>query len=177
MIADVPPAIVETVAMPVVDERISFENKVEKVQEVIRKDRENEELKAKQAAEAQLDIAIERTRPAPEPIRRPDPVVRPAPVQPRTVVRATGGLNGSYGYARWGGNCVNEPGVNNPGWGNPINWPATSQNPWIGATVLFGYNHTGVVTGIWDNGDIEIRHQNFKGNTTRFPRSSFRGFR
>lgn len=87
------------------------------------------------------------------------------------------GLVGSIGYAQWGGNCVNEPGVNNPGWGNPIDWPATSMTPWIGATVLFTYNHTGVVTGIWPNGDLEIRHENFKGTTHRFPRSAFRGFR
>jgi hypothetical protein len=86
-------------------------------------------------------------------------------------------LMGSYGYARAGGNCVNEPGVNNPGYGNPIDWPATSSNPWIGATFLFYSNHTGVVTGIWSNGDIEVRHQNFSGGQHRFPASYFRGYR
>ncbi|MSU76266.1 CHAP domain-containing protein [Patescibacteria group bacterium] len=87
------------------------------------------------------------------------------------------GLMGSIGYARPGGNCVNEPGVNNPRNGNPIDWPATSRTPRIGATALWTYNHTGVVTGIWSNGDIEVRHQNFTGGQHRFPRSAFRGFR
>lgn len=84
---------------------------------------------------------------------------------------------GSIGYARAGGNCVNEPGVNNPGFGNPISWPVTSGTPWIGATALWTYNHTGVVTGIWSNGDIEVRHQNVTGGVHRYPRSAFRGFR
>ncbi len=87
------------------------------------------------------------------------------------------GLNGCIGYAKPGGNCVNEPGVNNPRNGNPINWPVTSSTPWVGATALWTYNHTGVVTGIWSNGDIEVRHQNYWGGQHRFPRSMFRGFR
>ncbi len=88
------------------------------------------------------------------------------------------GLTGSIGYARAGGNCVNEPGVNNPGYGNPIDWPVTSGSPSIGATALWTFNHTGVVTGIWSNGDVEVRHQNWwGGNQHRFPRSAFRGFR
>lgn len=87
-------------------------------------------------------------------------------------------LTGSIGYARPGGNCVNEPGVNNPGYGNPIGWPVLSETPTIGATALFIWNHTGVVTGIWSNGDIEVRHQNWwGGDQHRFPRSMFRGFR
>lgn len=87
------------------------------------------------------------------------------------------GLTGSIGYARPGGNCVNEPGINNPRNGNPINWPVTSSTPRIGATALWTYNHTGVVTGIWSNGDVEVRHQNYTGSQTRFPRGAFRGFR
>lgn len=88
------------------------------------------------------------------------------------------GLTGSIGYARAGGNCVNEPGVNNPHFGNPIDWPVTSSAPSIGATALWTFNHTGVVTGIWANGDIEVRHQNWwGGNQHRFPRGAFRGFR
>lgn len=105
----------------------------------------------------------------------------PAPVAAPVVFRAPAnsytGLMGTYGYASPYGNCVNEPGVNNPGWGNPIDWPITSTTPWIGATFLFWTNHTGVVTGIWDNGDIEVRHQNFQGGQTRFPASMFRGYR
>lgn len=93
------------------------------------------------------------------------------------TVRGIGGLIGSIGRVRAGGNCVNEPGVNNPGRGNPITWAVLTQTPTIGATALWTYNHTGVVTGIWDNGDIEVRHQNFSGGRTRFARSEFRGFR
>lgn len=99
--------------------------------------------------------------------------------QPAAINYAVGGgeLTGSVGYAIAYGNCVNEPGVNNPGWGNPIDWPVLSSEPTIGATALWNYNHTGVVTGIWSNGDIEVRHQNFPGGQTRFSRSEFRGFR
>lgn len=116
------------------------------------------------------------------------PKVAPlTPVQPATVVpeatpapeaaQTTEGLLGSIGYARPGGNCVNEPGVNNPHSGNPISWPVLSSVPTLGATALFTFNHTGVVTGIWSNGDIEVRHQNYSGGQHRFPRSAFRGFR
>lgn len=110
------------------------------------------------------------------PATAPVPQTASAPAPARSYASAAGFV-GTKGYAIWGGNCVNEPGVNNPRNGNPINWPATSQTPWIGATALFHYNHVGVVTGIYSNGDLEIRHQNFKGNITRFPRSAFRGFR
>jgi hypothetical protein len=84
---------------------------------------------------------------------------------------------GSYGYALAYGNCVNEPGVNNPGWGNPINWPITSTTPWIGASALFYYNHVAVVTGFWSNGDVEVREQNAPGAPHRYPRSMLRGYR
>jgi len=89
-----------------------------------------------------------------------------------------GELIGSYGYSNAFGNCVNEPGVNNPHDGtNPISWAVTSQVPWIGASVLFYFNHVAVVTGIWSNGDIEVRHQNSGGAPHRYPRSEIRGFR
>lgn len=89
----------------------------------------------------------------------------------------TSGLIGALGYSRAGGNCVNEPGVNNPRTGNPINWASTSYVPRIGATVLFTWNHTGVVTGIWGNGDVEVRHQNCSGCPHRYPPSMIRGYR
>lgn len=101
-------------------------------------------------------------------------------VQPNSPTQGTssGKLTGSIGYAVCGGNCVNEPGVNNPFDGtNPISWAVLTQTPTIGATALWTYNHTGVVTGIWSNGDIEVRHQNFCGGQHRFPASSFRGYR
>lgn len=97
---------------------------------------------------------------------------------PTTRAVSSSGLMGSMGYAKAGGNCVREPGVNSPHNGtNPISWAVLSRTPTIGATALFNFNHTGIVTGIWENGDIEIRHQNYSGGTHRFPRSDFRGFR
>ncbi|HEY8109012.1 MAG TPA: CHAP domain-containing protein [Patescibacteria group bacterium] len=117
----------------------------------------------------------------PEPLKaKPKP--KPAAKQqiasmpvPKPVPRPE--LVGTVGYAVAGGNCVNEPGVNNPGYGNPSDWPVTSQEPTVGATAVFTWNHVGVVTGIWANGDVEVRHQNFWGGQHRFPRSTFRGFR
>lgn len=103
--------------------------------------------------------------------------VAPVYVPYSAPVAVYGALTGQIGYALAFGNCVNEPGVNNPGFGDPISWPVTSFTPLIGATALFGYNHVGVVTGIWSNGDLEIRHQNFGGGQHRFSRSEFRGFR
>ena len=118
----------------------------------------------------------------PEPAAKPKPKQpvkkRPAPAQaaPAAPV-ARPELVGTVGYAVAGGNCVNEPGVNNPGYGNPSEWPVTSSEPAIGATAVFTWNHVGVVTGIWANGDVEIRHQNYWGGQTRFPRSMIRGYR
>ncbi len=88
------------------------------------------------------------------------------------------GLLGSIGSVSPYGNCVDEPGVNSPRNGtNPIAWPILTQTPYLGATALWTYNHTGVVVGIWNNGDLEVRHQNYSYPQTRFPRSAFRGFR
>jgi hypothetical protein len=123
----------------------------------------------------------------------PAPVQEPAAIVQETVIRvsqpapaedvSTGfsgastvdGLMGSIGYALPYGNCVNEPGVKRQA-GNPISWAASTGTPYIGATFLFYSNHTGVVTGIWSNGDVEVRHQNYQGGQHRFPRSMFRGF-
>lgn len=117
---------------------------------------------------------ISTIEPLPEPI---EPIyTAPIPNTPRQAVNGSGGLVGSIGYARPSGNCVREPGVKNPGWGNPIDWPVATREPYIGATALWTYNHTGVVVGIWSNGDIEVRHQNYSGGQTRFKRSDFRGF-
>lgn len=95
------------------------------------------------------------------------------------VENSSGKLIGSIGYATCGGNCVNEPGVNNPFDGtNPISWAVLTQTPTIGATALWNYNHTGVVVGIWEGGQyIEVRHQNFCGGQHKFHISEFRGFR
>lgn len=127
-----------------------------------------EELAQQEAAKAEQ--AKQRLLAEQQTVQHPQPVVPAREVQ-------QGELLGSYGYAVPYGNCVNEPGVNNPHWGNPINWPATSSTPWIGASALFQFNHVAVVTGFWSNGDIEVRHQNYTGGQHRFPRSMFRGFR
>ena len=106
----------------------------------------------------------------------PQSTVRTAVNQSERVY--TGGLIGSYGSVRHYGNCVNEPGVNNPGQGNPITWAVTSRTPTVGATALWTYNHTGVVTGIYEGGEyVEVRHQNYSGSRTKFHISEFRGFR
>lgn len=113
-------------------------------------------------------------------VPEPAPVVTTSYTAPQSVTSTSfeGGLNGSIGYALPYGNCVNEPGVNNPFDGSdPIAWAVLYSNPHIGSTALFTYNHVAVVTGIWSNGDLEVRHQNFTGGQTRFPRSQFRGFR
>lgn len=87
-----------------------------------------------------------------------------------------GTLTGSVGFAQAGGNCVLEIPADRRPEGNPISWVATTETPYIGAIALFNYNHTGIVVGIWSNGDLEIQHQNFSGGQTRFSRSEFRGF-
>lgn len=102
-------------------------------------------------------------------------VTTPKPTPSPAASTSAAGLTGSIGYATPGGNCVNEPGIKKQG-GNPITWTARTQTPYIGATALWTYNHAGVVVGIWSNGDIEVRHQNFWGGQHRFPRSTFRGF-
>lgn len=122
--------------------------------------------------------------PVPIQAHQPAALVEETVVMSQTPLTATsaaavisGGLAGSIGYASAFGNCVDEPGVKNPGFGNPINWPIGTEAPYIGATALFDFNHVGVVTGIWSNGDLEIRHRNWHGgNQHRFPRSMFRGF-
>lgn len=108
-------------------------------------------------------------------VRASAPVSVSKPVEATTA--SPGGLTGSVGYSRAGGNCVNEPGVNNPRTGNPINWAVTSFTPAIGKTVLFTWNHVGVVTGVWSNGDVEVRHQNCGGCPHRYSPSMIRGYR
>jgi hypothetical protein len=114
------------------------------------------------AAQPPLDLVAMMSEPTTPPVTLPEPE-----------------LVGAEGYAVAGGNCVNEPGINNPRDGtNPSGWPITSEMPWVGATAVFTWNHVGVVTGKWKNGDIEVRHQNYwGGNVHRFPPSAFRGFR
>lgn len=91
---------------------------------------------------------------------------------------ASGALTGSIGYATPGGNCVLEVPPLERLMGNPITWPVLTQTPYIGAIALFPYNHVAVVTGLWSNGDVEVRQQNWGGvPQTRFSRGELRGFR
>lgn len=95
---------------------------------------------------------------------------------PSVYPSSSGTLTGSYGYAI-PGNCVDQIPMNLRGSGNPINWPSTS-GPYIGGAALWYSNHVGQIVGFWSNGDIEIAHQGWSGAPiTRFPRSTFRGFR
>lgn len=124
----------------------------------------------------------------------PQPIPPQPPVQPIVIeVTETGqpytppaadlladGIHGSTGYARAGGNCVNEPGVKNPRTGNPISWAAASRQHGIGKTVLFTWNHVGVETGYRVRGhvvvSIFVRHQNCGGCPTEYPLGMVRGF-
>jgi hypothetical protein len=101
--------------------------------------------------------------------------VKPVYAAPPQAV--SGDLTGSIGFAIPGGNCVLQIPVGLRPFGDPITWVVTTQTPYIGAVALFNYNHTGMVVGIWSNGDLEIAHQNFTGGLHRFSRSEFRGFR
>ena len=135
-------------------------------------------LRATQAAEqAELDkLAAEEAERA-----RQAQIASQVVYTPATYVQSYGSgtlIAGTLGYARSGGNCVAEPGINNPGWGNPSSWPILYAEPAIGRTAIFTYNHVSYIVGLWSNGDIEVRHQNWQGAPqTRFPRSSFRGYR
>jgi len=144
-------------------------------------------LKSKEDIKEGLGLIVPDGKKPEPPKPEPEPEPQPQPADNNSIATnyissysyygGAGGLTGSIGYAKCGGNCVNEPGVKNPGLGNPSDWPVLTYTPYIGATALWTYNHTGVVTGIWSNGDIEVRHQNYCGGQHRFPRSAFRGFR
>lgn len=134
-------------------------------QRVVEEQRKAEEARAVQEAAEQARIAAEEAE-----------RVRQAAMSYQ-LTQNGGSLVGSLGYSLPYGNCVNESGVNNPGWGNPISWPVLTQVPTIGASALFYFNHVAVVTGTWSNGDIEVRQQNSPGAPHRYPRSEFRGFR
>lgn len=94
------------------------------------------------------------------------------------VSASTGTLTGSVGFALVGGNCVNQVPLSERLDGNPITWPVLTMTPYIGAIALFPYNHVAVVTGIWSNGDVEVRQENWGGYPqTRFSVAELRGFR
>lgn len=112
------------------------------------------------------------------------PIPENAPPIPEQSVPATvqtyvptSELIGSYGWVSGGGNCVNtakQYGKSQPG--NPISWSPTTQTPFIGAAVLFYFNHVAIVTGIHSDGSVEVTHENCPGCPTRYPRSAIRGF-
>jgi len=88
-----------------------------------------------------------------------------------------GAFIGSIGYSLSGGNCVDVGGINNPGYGNPSDWSVTSNHGWIGATVLFTWNHTARETGYYPDGSIEVAQENTPGMTHHIPLSWVRGWR
>lgn len=136
-----------------------------------------EPLRAEQKALADKLAAeeAERVKQA-EMARQATLVAAPMPVY-TPVATTVGNLMGSLGYALPGGNCVNQVPLAQRAAGNPISWAVLSYTPYIGAAALFQYNHVGIVSGIWSNGELEIRHENCPGCPTRYPRSTFRGFR
>lgn len=87
------------------------------------------------------------------------------------------GLTGDFGYSAGGGNCVWTAmayGKWQPG--NPISWYPTTHTPFIGAAVLFYFNHVAVVTGIYGNGDVEVVQQNAPGAPHRYSQWEVRGY-
>lgn len=88
-----------------------------------------------------------------------------------------GTLTGSYGYLSPLNNCVllaEQYGKVQAG--NPISWSISTHTPFIGAAALFYYNHVGIVTGIWSNGDIEVAQANARGAGSRYSQSEIRGY-
>lgn len=130
----------------------------------------------KSLADKQAADALEAARQAEEASQKVAIVEEPR-ITAITNAPASDLVEGVVGYSLSGGNCVDEPGVNNPGWGNPIQWSVTSPTPWIGASALFTFNHVAVVTGWYANGDLEVRQQNAPGMPHRIPMSEVRGFR
>ncbi len=105
-------------------------------------------------------------------------MLKPA-ILPRSASTSYGGtlIAGTMGYSLSSGNCVNEVrayGKNQPG--NPISWQPTTRQPFVGAAVLFYFNHTARVTGILSDGSIEVAQQNSPGAPHRYSQSQIRGY-
>lgn len=84
---------------------------------------------------------------------------------------------GVVGWSEASGNCVDEAkayGKNQPG--NPISWVPTTDQPFLGAAVLFYFNHVAIVVGIYDNEDVEVIQQNSPGAPHRYSPSEIRGY-
>ncbi len=90
---------------------------------------------------------------------------------------ATGGFSGSIGYVSPMNNCVTfVKQFRAVPFGNPISWQPTTRTPFVGALVLFPYNHVGYVVGINANGTIEVAHANAPGAGHTFSLNQVRGF-
>lgn len=97
--------------------------------------------------------------------------------QARQAYLASIGLTGEVGYSAAGGNCVWTAmayGKWQPG--NPISWYPTTHTPFIGAAVLFPFNHVAILVGIYGNGDVEVIQQNSPNAPHRYSMSAIRGF-
>ena len=97
--------------------------------------------------------------------------------QPISYGNTGGGLiAGTVGFHAPGNNCVDwVKKFRSVPFGNPSSWSPTTQTPYIGAVVLFYFNHTAKVEGI-GNGFIEVSHANASGAPTRYSLSQIRGF-
>ena len=97
--------------------------------------------------------------------------------QPISYGNTGGGLiAGTVGFHAPGNNCVDwVKKFRSVPFGNPSSWSPTTQTPYIGAVVLFYFNHTAKVEGI-GNGFIEVSNANASGAPTRYSLSQIRGF-
>ena len=144
-------------------------------EELKRKETEIERIKVSKAQE-EARRAAARKRQLANAQARPAPSLRASASEIRPRFNFVG-LTGSKGWAKPYGNCVNTArafGKVQPG--NPIAWRVSTRTPFIGAAALFKYNHVAIVAGIYDNGDIEVYHENFRGGRTRFKASEIRGY-
>lgn len=84
---------------------------------------------------------------------------------------------GVMGWSSPYGNCVDEArAYGKVQSGNPITWVPTGDTPFLGAAVLFYFNHTAVVSGIYADGSIEVYQQNSPGAPHHYSQSQIRGY-
>jgi hypothetical protein len=129
-------------------------------------------LRAIQAEEAQkeADAQAEALRQAPA---APEPSTT---YTPATFISSSE-LVGSLGYTSPMSNCVDFVKLfRQVPFGNPIEWSPTTSIPFVGAVVLFPFNHTAYLTGIHSDGSIEVAHANCPGCATRYSQSEIRGY-
>lgn len=86
-------------------------------------------------------------------------------------------IAGRMGYISSMNNCVDfARSMGKVQSGNPISWSITTRTPFVGAAVLYPFNHVGIVVGIHADGSIEVAHANCPGCATNYSLSQVRGF-